>query len=262
VRRLRGDRGSIPVAMMVVLVGMSLRAVMMTMVLGQLKNSAYEGRRVLALHAAQAGLDAALDQVRLSAADSSGLSYKENLPCATLTGSVGAGNAATYTVSTAYYDSDPQGNLQNTSWMTSHGIQCAPGLGARSLPRYAVFTSTGTAARGGTSSRTLRGTYVIHTSNANISGGLVHVYRPDTTYNDLCMDAGAADPAAGAQATVKTCNAGDVKQTWAYASTLQLQLVSSQTPTHPNGMCLDAGTPHAANANVLMQPCATATPGL
>jgi hypothetical protein len=125
-----------------------------------------------------------------------------------------------------------------------------------------VFTSTGTATYGDTSSRTLRGTYTVHTSNANISGGLIHVYRDDTTYNDLCIDAGAADPASGTAATLQMCSAGDVKQTWAYANNLQLVLVSSQTPTHPTGLCLDAGTPHAANANVVLQPCATATPGL
>ena len=246
--RIRDDRGSLPVAMLVVLVGVSLAAVMSTLVLVQLKNSAYAGRRVLALHAAQAGLDAGLDAVRLSAVDTSGLSHKEALPCTTLTGGVGAGNAATYSVTTAYYDSDPQGNLQNASWVSAHAIACAAGLGARTLPRFAVFTSTGTATIGGSSARTLRGTYVMHISNANISGGLIHVFRPDATYNDLCIDAGAADPAASTQVTVKTCNSGDVKQTWAYASNLQLVLVSSQTPTHPNGMCLDAGTTHTANA--------------
>ena len=111
-----------------------------------------------------------------------------------------------------------------------------------------MFTATGTRDRSGTSNRTLRGTYVVHTTNANISGGLVHVYRGSATLNDLCIDAGSGNPAAGTAVTMQLCNAGAVAQTWAYDGNLRLQLVSSPGPGQLTGLCLDAGATHAVNS--------------
>jgi hypothetical protein len=253
------DRGSLPLALLVSIVGVGLSAVMSTLVITQLRTTAFEARRVLALHAAQAGLDVGLAQVRTATkVNSSGATVGDatKLPCTALTGTVGD---AGYSVLAAYYDADPQGHLQDSVWVTAHNVLCAPGHGTRTVPNFVVFASTGTA---GASSRTLRGTYVVHTTNANISGGLVHVYRGSTTLNDLCIDAGTGDPAAGTAVTMQLCNAGAVAQTWAYDGNLQFQLVSSQTTSQPNGMCLDAGATHAVNTPVVLQPCETTTPGL
>jgi hypothetical protein len=105
----------------------------------------------------------------------------------------------------------------------------------------------------------------VHTTNANIAGGQIRVYRANTTLNDLCIAAGADDPAAGSTATVQLCSAGKATQVWAYTDTLQIQLVSSQTPAvHPNGMCLDAGPSqsHAIGIQVVMQQCLSSKPAL
>jgi hypothetical protein len=262
IRVPRDDQGSLPLALLVSIIGIGLSAFMSTLVMSQLHTTAFEARRVQALDAAQAGLDVGLAQVRSATkVNSSGVTVGDatQLPCAALTGTVG--NAA-YSVSAAYYDADPQGHLADTTWISSHDVVCAAGHGTRKVPGYAVFTSTGTAWDAGTSSRTLRGTYVVHTTNANISGGLVHVYRGSTTLNDLCIDAGSGTPAAGTAVTMQLCNAGAVAQTWAYDGNLQLQLVSSQGPSQVTGLCLDAGATHAVNGAVLLQPCETTTPGL
>jgi hypothetical protein len=261
-QRVADDRGSLPLAMLVSIIGVGLSAFMSTLVISQLHTTAFEARRVQALHASQAGLDVGLAQVRAATKiDSSGATVGDTtkLPCTALTGTVGA---AAYSVTAAYYDADPQGHLPDSTWVSTHGVLCAAGHGTRTVPDFVVFTSTGTATDAGSSSRTLRGTYVVHTSNANISGGLVHVYRGNTTLNDLCIDAGSGDPAAGTAATMQLCNAGAVAQTWSYNGNLQFQLVSSQTPSRLAGMCLDAGATHAVNNPVVLQPCQTTTPGL
>jgi hypothetical protein len=62
---------------------------------------------------------------------------------------------------------------------------------------------------------------------------------------------------------MQLCSSGAVSQTWAYNAYLQIVLVSSQKPTRPLGMCLEAGNvPHTLNTAVAMQPCQGTTPSL
>jgi hypothetical protein len=260
-RPLDDDRGSLPLAMLVSVVGVGLSVFMSMLVMTQLQTTRFESRRVQALHVAQAGLDVGIAQIRAATKiNSSGevVGDPTKLPCTILTGTVGD---ATYSVTAAYYDSDPQGHLQDQSWTTGHAVTCVTGHGTNSVPSFVVFTSTGTASNSLTSRRILRGTYVVHTSNANISGGLVHVYRGSTTLNDLCIDGGSGTPTAGTPVTMQLCNAGAVSQTWSYDASLRFVLVSSQDPGG-GGMCLQAGTTHAANNPVTVQPCVTAKPAL
>jgi hypothetical protein len=259
--RFRGDDGSLPLAMLVSVVGIGLSVFMSMLVLSQLHTTSFDARRIQALHVAQAGLDVGVAQIRASTkinSDGETVGDATRLPCAALTGTVGS---VSYSVTAAYYDADPQGHLTDVTWTTTHQVTCVSGRGTRTVPSYVVFTSTGTVSGGGTSRRTLRGTYVVLTSNANISGGLVHVYRGSTTLNDLCIDAGSGTPAAGTAVRMQLCNAGAASQTWSYDSGLRLVLVSSPDPrTNRAGMCLQAGTTHTANAAVTVQPCVTTAP--
>jgi hypothetical protein len=259
--RPKNDDGSLPLAMLVSIIGIGLSVFMSMLVISQLHTTAFEARRIQALHVAQAGLDVGVTQIRAATKINSfgeTVGDATKLPCTALTGAVGT---ATYSVTTAYYDADPQGHLQDASWTTTHGVTCVAGSGTRTVPGFAVFTSTGTAADAGTSRRTLRGTYVVHTDNANISGGLVHVYRSGTALNDLCIDAGSGTPTAGTPVTMQLCNSGSVSQTWSYDASLRFVLVSSQGGGAA-GLCLQAGTTHAANAPVTLRPCVTAKPAL
>jgi hypothetical protein len=259
--RLKDDRGSLPLAMLVSVVGVGLSVFMSMLVLSQLHTTAYEARRLQALNAAQAGLDVGVAQIRSATrinASGETVGDAAKLPCTALTGTVGK---AAYSVTESYYDADPQVHLPDAAWITAHTVACVAGDGTRAVPRFVVFTSTGTASDAGSSSRTLSGTYVVHTDNANISGGLVHVYRGSTTLNDLCIDAGSGTPASGAAVTMQLCNAGAVSQTWSYDANLRIVLVSSQSANSP-GLCLQAGTTHAANNPVTLQACVTAKPAL
>ena len=257
-RRL-DDRGSMPLAMLVVTVGVALSGTLAAIVSTQVDTGDFDARRVQALHAAQAGLDAGLAAVRGSV-DSDGKGDTALLPCGPLNGVVGEGSAASYAVTITYFGKDPQGKPVNT---TDGLIDCAHAQDKDPGPAFVMFDSIGTAVKGSAAKRELRGTYIVHTDNTNISGGLVHVFRNVTTLNDLCFDAGSAEPAPGTPLTVQFCTAGGTSQTWSYNENLQFVLVASQTPARPFGMCVDAGGfPRAATAPALLQPCQSDVPSL
>ena len=270
-RRL-DDRGSMPLAMLVVTIGIAMSGTLASIVITQVRTGDFDARRVQALHAAQAGLDAGVAAVR-GAVTATGAGDTALLPCGPLNGTLDTGSTPSYTVTINYYGKDPQGK----SWDKDASgnptpppdglITCANARAKNPGPAFVLFDSLGTATRGATAIRELRGTYVVHTDNTNIAGGLVHVYRSSPTYNDLCYDAGSAEPAAGTPLTMQFCNAGGTSQTWAYAENLQIVLIASQTPAFPNGMCLDAGgypraDPTKVTIPVLLQPCQSATPAL
>ncbi|HKT04235.1 MAG TPA: ricin-type beta-trefoil lectin domain protein [Rugosimonospora sp.] len=257
--RIDRERGSMPLAMLLTLVGMMLSALLVPMVITQVRSTTDDVHRVHALAAAQAGLDVALGHIR-AANDGSGNGVLGSLPCGPLTGSVGVGGTARYQVTITYYNADPRGH--NSTWLAAHDINCYTGGGADSTPAYALLTSQGTDVATGTigtvPGRTLQGTYTFKTTNANISGGLIHVYKTATS-TDLCLDAGSGSPAAGTNVQMQPCTAGSITQKFAYEPNLNLVLVSSQTTAQPLGMCLDAGTPQAAGKVVAFQPCASTT---
>ncbi|MCU7729270.1 RICIN domain-containing protein [Actinoplanes sp. KI2] len=252
------DRGSMPLALLLVLVGTTVSAMLATFVVSSVHNSDYGIRRMSALQAAQTGLDVARAQIRAAdygtksdAGDDDGNAGM--LPCGPLRGYVDKAKTASYSVQIRYYASDPQ--AMTDQQRNTLQIACAGLYAPSSVPAYALFSATGTVTKGDTSSRLIEGTYIVHTSNANIAGGLVHYG------STLCLDAGSSDPAAGDKVTVETCNPGKLSQTWAYTENLQFQLVSSQTPAHPQGMCLDANANHSLATNaIVMGLCETAAP--
>jgi hypothetical protein len=253
------DRGSIILALLVTLVGVSLSALLVPMVLTQVQGTKENAHRVASLAAAQAGLDIAVGHIRASE-DSDGNGALPSLPCGPLAGKVAASNPSRYQVSIDYFTADPQG--RNDTWIAANRLTCIGGGGTAKTPAYALLRSYGTDIPTGdittVQSRFLRGTYTFQTTNQNISGGLIHVYKTSTS-TDLCFDAGSTSPGSGTYLRMQPCVAGSGQQDFAYNTNLTLSLVNSATPSLPLGMCLDAGTPHAVGNYVVFQPCATTT---
>ncbi|GAA4972363.1 hypothetical protein [Actinoplanes utahensis] len=274
----RNDDGSMPIAMLIAIVGVSLSALLTTMVTTRISDTGLVERRVLALHAAQAGLDVGLGQVRSAELADSRTGEVSGavglLPCrGAMTGTVGAGNTSAYTVSVVYYAVDPQGKTD--AWLADarNQVPCAAGgSGTSEVPSFARFTAVGTAAGPhGTLTRTLSGTYVLHTTNANIYGGLVRAYKTTTTGSDYCIAAPALtathpDWAVGEAVTMQTCSPGALEQTWTYNDTLQYVLTASQTPSRTLGLCLDSVWPRSTTLNpndsapVTLQTCQATAP--
>ena len=242
----RDDRGSLPMAMLLSVVGVSLSPLLGTVVVNQVTDTRTSAGRAFALHAAEAGMSTAVGQLR-AAADGTGAGDPTSLPTGPLTGSIAPDGTQRYRVTITYRDLD--GNAL--------AIPLTAEPASADLVATGIRAATGTFGVGTRGSRTLQATYTFEIENPNITGGQIHV-RGTTT--DLCLDAGSAKPAAGTPVRVESCAGKPAQQLWAYRPDLTLMLVSSRTVANPLGMCLDAGTAHTAGAAVRTQRCTATTP--
>ena len=189
------------ILLMVVLVGLALCALLVPMVVMQAQTTRFDSTRVEALSRAQSGIDVASGLVRASVTDGIGESTK--LPCAVSGPPIKAG-VFEYSVVIKYFLLDPTTDPPSRDQSGQANISCSAergtvdSSGAPATPRFALFTSTGTVldgTNGSTTDRQLISTYVFHTSNTDILGGIIPI-RPPTGPSSLCMDAGSPNPLA------------------------------------------------------------------
>lgn len=269
------ERGSLAMAMMAVLVGATLGALILPMVISQNKSTRFDITRVHSLSAAQAGIDVVVGRIRSSTKTVNGTVTGDpsTLPCG-VTGSANDGGA--YTVTVAYWRDSPSAGGSALKCRAGYGTYGTDSEGAPvSTPRYAVITSTGTdgTVDSGSRGRTVVTTYALQTDDTNIPGGLIRLYPPgpDTlppgpaTADKWCMDAGSAVPVSGRQLALARCSSSTpplAQQVFAYRVDLSIQLVSSITTANPNGLCVDTPTTsHTGNPGVVLKTCAIVTPG-
>lgn len=254
--RDRDDAGALYMYVLLTLVGTTLSALLLPIVLAQVGSARRAMQRDHALHAAQAGLDVAIGRIR-AAHDNTGTGVKAELPCGHLVGNVDSTGAAQYDVNIVYLPSDPQG--QPESWIKTKNISCPDGSGPSSVPGFALLSSTGSDR--GRGARTLHGTYVFST-NTGSPGGVVQVYS-STPGVRLCLDAGSGSPMAGSAVQMQPCVAGAAAQMFAYTDDFTLVLVASRSAATPLGTCLDTqdGKAASADGNVIrFQPCSATVP--
>ena len=259
----RTDRGSMPMALLVTLVGMSLTAALVPLVVNQVTQTRIIVARTNALQAAQAGIDVALGQLRAAASSAGG--DLESLPACDLSGiatadpdlitNPGKSNPdnAGYRVRIVYYV------------LAADGAPTPQPCPPTDVPVSALLTSTGgrvtdaaaaaALTQGGRGNRTIEATYTFKTTNENISGGAVQLASP--TITPLCMDAGNNQfPSAGDVVQIQLCKAGGASdQRFAYTTDLNIKVVGSETTGAPNGMCVDVPYPRATGDYARFQPC-------
>jgi hypothetical protein len=254
------DRGSLPMALLVTLIGVSFGALLLPMLITQDRSTRFEVTRVHSLHAAQAGLDVALGLIRsattVNPATPNAQGDSTKLPCGPLAGqanALGTGvGSGTYRVTVSYYATgNPAAHSGDAAWLASNAMVCVKGSGPydaasnSGVPGFALLTSSGTdgpVGNGSSQGRTLQTTYVFSATNSNLRGGII----PFAVHGDdpvLCLDAGLT-PSNGTQVRVQTCPVDATQpvplgQSWFYNTDLSIQLVQSVgTPLHPNGLCL------------------------
>jgi len=254
ISRPAGDRGSLPMAMLLIIVGLSISGLLASAVAAQITGTRATVHSSESLDAAQSGIDVALGQIRLAVTDGAGDPAK--LPCGPLTGSVNAATDQTYTVTIHYLRTQPPAG--DVDWAQLNKMACAGSyLSGAETPVYVLLSSTGRAldTGGTTAARTVTATYTLHSeSRENVAGGLIHVLGQNNP--DLCFSAPSATPGPGAPLTLRVCDSNDDKQKFAYVSNLNLVLVSSRADGSP-GMCLDAAPVHGEQ--VVFRPCADPT---
>jgi hypothetical protein len=265
------DSGSLPFAMFISLLGVTLSALLIPVIVLQIGSSRSEARRVESVQAAQTGLDVATAHVRAAYtgtdADGDPQGDVTKLPCAALTGDLGGGSAAHYRVTIDYFAFEPatadyltSDDQYDDGWIAAHSIACGTGVPVAALIR-AQGVADGPSPTGTCTSdtRCLRALYTFTTTDQAIDGGLIHVYKTASS-NDLCLAAGystlTAAQLTGTALTVQTCNPVDPAQNFAYQSDLTVALVGSRGSDLPNGMCLDSRA--VAGQAVEFDPCAAA----
>lgn len=270
--RWRDDQGSLVMALLVAFIGIAMVTMLLPVMLTQRGATSIDDQHAGALSAAQGGLDATFGQINASADVVAGtrVGNPGKLPCGPVTGTVssaGTGLDGTYRVLVDYFTADPTGLYYDSSTHTydntaiahaSTHISCVAGSGTGTvIPSYALLRSQG--AQSSTApARMLVATYKFRLGNANVPGGLIHVFQVSGS-QDLCIDAGSS-PSPGTRVQMRPCSAGSVQQQFAYSQTLTLVLTSSRSTTYPNGLCLDAGpVPHTTGTSVVLQQCAATT---
>jgi hypothetical protein len=243
------DRGSMPMALLVITIALSMSAMLMPVVVRQIKTTEAAVDRNVQINAARAGLDSMMAQVRAAARGSEG--ELTDLPPCKISGNAGvnaAGESLTWTVETTYYKIDENGkNIK---------LGCPEVKGAKGLnevPTIATLTSVGANAQG---QRSLSATYVFSTSNINIPGGSIRI---DTnSQGKQCFDAGSRSPAQGSRLMMKACDSSSGQQ-FAYTPELFLKVINSEAAgtDHDNGMCIDPGTVRGGNNSIYItfSPC-------
>jgi hypothetical protein len=291
-RARHDDAGSMPIALLVTLVGVSLSASLTTQVIGQLKESQRAADRTAAVAAAQAGLDAGMAKIRASVNGLAGDATK--LPCtsftSTLTALAGTSSSTPpkADVSIGYFLVDPSGmigalkpigdlsnitglitgaisvsgllaslgqTVASTAGLTdalSTAVGCVNGVLAH-VPLFGLLRSTGTV--GGTT-RTLYATYTFHTTDETIPGGHVVVAGNGGLY---CLGDANATPQAGDPVTSVLCTSTDKQAKFIYTKNLTLALLLSRfNKFYPSGLCITAAA-QSTNEPVLFQPCSSSS---
>jgi ricin-type beta-trefoil lectin protein len=230
------DRGSLPLAMLLIVVGVGLSGLLASSVNEQLLAARYTAQRADALDAAQSGIQIGLAHIRTAeAADGSGDATK--LPCGPWSGTMSGGTRQTYSVTIYYLAAQPPAG--DTTWAQANKLPCTATTygSATPQPLYAMLASTGTVVTG-ERGRTVTATYALQSrSRDTVAGGLIRAYG--LTSPDFCFAASSAAPVAGTALLLQVCDGGSDAQRFAYTRNLGLVLVATRQ-NGSAGMCLDA----------------------
>lgn len=267
-RNTDDDRGMMSMVMMVMIIGMGLAALLTPLVVTQSRSTSQTDARVQALHGAEAGINVTLGRLRNASSDAGVSGSVSLLPCYSganpLVGSQPGFSSTSYSVTVAYYGSDPLKALAATGLPPS-AMNCVTGIGPTQtgvdVPSVAVITSTGSAGSAGrVAVRKLTSTYTFSTANTYNATGTATTggqlrFNPQAAVTlanqPQCMDAGPF-PTVGSALTVQTCSSLSTAELFRYGSDLSLQLARPATTAAPYGLCVDSSAP---STTVTLQPC-------
>jgi Ricin-type beta-trefoil lectin domain len=258
-QRRPDDAGSMAILLIVTIVGLMLSALLVPVIVNMDRSTRFDTSRVMALDAAQAGIDVALGQIRAAVSGSIGDSGK--LPCGPLSGTVNDVGGQAYSVTIEYFVTDPVANPTAAKMLCSSGYGTYDTTSSAVTPSYARLTSSGTvgtAVNASTGGRTLVSTYVFKTANTNVAGGVIRIYPASSTSPSLCMDAGSATPSAGTGVVLQACSTTTpplAQQVFIYRADLTIELRYSVTATYPDGLCLDTSAPPTAANTIVLAAC-------
>jgi Tfp pilus assembly protein PilX len=264
VDRAHDDRGSIVLVLLIIIASSILVLTVAGIAISQQVVAEHTVQRNDALEAAEAGLDAAVGELRV-ANNGAGNGEVEDLPCTgsdnfSLTGYLGGTSTATYTVTVTYYQSVEPTNT-NIANGAAQPVSCytavTPGY-PDAVPYYAVIESVGQDPNVGpimAPSRTIQEIYAFHDTNLNVADGVIEDFNyavDDLCIADLTAWNNNTSPAVGDSLGVEKCaTAGDPDQTWQYEQNFTLEFTSTVTTSTP--LCVQN---NLTNDTISLQKCA------
>jgi hypothetical protein len=260
------------VAMLTAILFMIIMAGVVSMILGvvttQIVPSYTAQKATKTVYSAQAGIQATLAIMRSASKVQTinGIPTVvgdiTKLPCtmsATPTDGTVDGNQ--YSVTIAYYATDPTPHATDSTWLLNNKIACTSG--PSSTPKFALISSAGTASQVPVSAsignRSITAVYQFKISNVNIPGGLI-----TNTGATACLQAATAAanskigwvPIASCGQTSTNANL----QLWSYTKTWQIALASSQIGG-AQGICITGSVPSSpagtTTVAATLQACVT-----
>ncbi len=238
---------------LILVIGM-LAILVTGVVIAQITPTMFNKKNSRTIAAAEAGVNAALGQMRsATAADPvNGSTYgnSQALPCQ-VSGPVDASSPdLTYRVTITYFRNDPRG--KDAAWRDANKMICRPETsgqpGVAVTPAYAVIGAEGLdrgvpglAAESG--DRAIETTYQFDVSNLNIEGGNIFSYG---TAFCLVADSATADAKIRYQ-PASECKIDSATNLWSWRTDYRIHLSSSDVAGSP--LCL-SGRPSSTTATV------------
>ncbi|WP_380168488.1 ricin-type beta-trefoil lectin domain protein [Jannaschia sp. R86511] len=251
------DGAAMMFVLLTMLIATSISLLLLGTIISQVGPVQFGQKNVRTVHAAEAGIDVALGQIRAATAadplDATKLvGDRGGLPCVTgeefghLTGELGASPGdLSYDVEIRYYSEDPAG--RNETWRADNALACAAGGGPTLTPTFALIQSRGLGEgvpqREETDgNRRLETIYDFQLTNANVAGGLIHTYYDgNAASRDLCFDAGSEAPAVNTRLTVQLCQPGQGRQLWSWRKDFTIALALTLDPSYTGtSLCVTA----------------------
>ncbi|MBO9556537.1 RICIN domain-containing protein [Cellulomonas sp.] len=243
---------------MMIMIMSALSILLLGVVTAQVKPTMFAGKNSRTVFAAEAGLDAALGQVRsaLGAADASGNVYGDphKLPC-TVQGHVGGAKATTeYKVTMTYFYEDPAG--KDAAWRSANKLACSTTTGLSISPSFALLSSEGLDAgvpglATTAGDRTLETVYTFQVSNTNIDGGTIYAIGDKHCLQATSQKAGAT------VVYVKgaVCGSDDPRQMWTYTKDYQIMLSVTNAGGSVVPLCMTGNSDGGGNIEITLTKC-------
>jgi hypothetical protein len=264
------------VAMLTAILFIIIMAGVSTIILGvvtaQTIPSYLDQKGTKTVYSAQAGIQAALSIIRSgSTLDTTSGNYygdPSKMPCVLSGTTNGLTDGNSYSVSIAYFTTDPTG--QSASWITANQLTCKTGTlaqygtsayGLSTTPKFALITSAGAASQipivTSQANRSITALYTFQVSTANILGGLINNNDQSDCLQAVKALAGQAIVFVAASSCSST-GANAALQLWSYTTDWQIALTSTEVGgvVTTASLCITGPTVSGgATQNALLQSC-------
>ena len=221
--------------MLIMVVG-SLSVLMLGVVVAQVKPTLFGAKYSRTIVAAEAGVDAALSQIR-SATSKAKVSQDvlgdpKKLPCSVEGRVSDESGEYAYTATVDYFLDDPRG--KDAAWRATNSLKNFCEKISRPVPAFAVISSRGTDATvpgraASSGDRTLESVYTFQTINQNIQGGPIFAFG-----NGYCLQAdGLVAGSTISYVNGVSCVSGDERQQWSWKDDYKIHLSVSDLGSTP-----------------------------